>query len=96
MDEIYSKQEDLKKIAGEYLHSIIFHNLDKVKEMYKSVLNFELCDIEWLFIAVLKRHDCVHRAGYGKEGNQIEISRKELIKLVTDCTTLINDISKNS
>jgi hypothetical protein len=56
--------------------------------MYKSVLNIDFGDISWLFKAVLLRHDCVHRAGYDKEGKKADISVESIRELMDLCNSL--------
>ncbi|MCG3809763.1 hypothetical protein I3252_09745 [Psychrobacter sp. Ps4] len=86
--EIYEKQEKLKITVATYLKSLIFHNISKIKPMYKDVLDCEFGDIGWLFQAVEIRHHCVHRAGFDKEGAKIELSIDILKNLVTKATSL--------
>lgn len=92
LKEIFEEQEKLKITVATYLKGVIFHNLEKVKILYKNVLDFEFGDISWLFKAVVIRHHCVHRAGYDQENNKIELSVETLRELVTrakDLTSLI-------
>ena len=79
LKEIFEKKEKLKFTVAEYLQDLIFHDLKKVKPMFKDVLNCDFGDISWLFDAVRKRHDCVHRAGLDKDGRHINLS-KDLIR----------------
>lgn len=92
LKEIYEEQEKVKITVASYLKSIIFHDLKKIKPMYKDVLDFDLNDISWLFKAVKKRHDCVHRAGYDKDGNKISISKKDINILIEQCDELTKKI----
>ncbi|WP_068329560.1 hypothetical protein [Psychrobacter sp. P2G3] len=92
LKEIFEEQEKLKITVANYLKDLIFHDLKKVKPMYKDVLDCEFGDISWLFKAVIIRHHCVHRAGYDKENTKIELSVEILRELVTraqDLTSLI-------
>lgn len=91
--EIYSQQEKLKTTVSEYLKSLIFHDIAKVKPMYKNVLDFNFNDIDWLFKAVKKRHDCAHRAGYDKENNKIMITKDEIEELMRNCSNLTEAIN---
>ena len=96
MKEIFIKQENLKQDIKKYLREIIFHNIKKVKELYKSVLDVNFgSDIEWLFIAVTKRHHCVHRAGYDKDGNEIDLSVDSIKTLMNQGLDLIKLIEEN-
>ena len=88
--EIFEIRERLENIIKKHLREVIFHKIDKVKSMYKSVLDIDFGDdIKWLFQAVLLRHDCVHRAGYDKEGEEIEINSEIIENLITRCSNLV-------
>ena len=45
LKEIFEKQEGLKLTVATYLKDLIFHDLKKVKPMYKEVLDCEFRDI---------------------------------------------------
>lgn len=95
LKEIYQEHEKLKVTVAMYLKELIFHDLKKIKPMYKSVLNFDFEDITWLFKAVLTRHDCAHRAGYDKDGSKIQITVVEVRKLMEKCKTLAERIDSH-
>jgi hypothetical protein len=93
LNEIFTKQEELNNEVKLYLRELIFHRIDKVKPMYKDVLDIDFGeDIEWLFQAVLLRHDCVHRAGYDKDCNEVDMSKEKVEELMTKCTNLVESI----
>lgn len=82
LKEIFEKQSSLKVTVATYLKDLIFHDLKKVKPMFKDVLGHDFEDISWLFRDVAKRHDCVHRAGYNKEGEAIDVSKQSILELL--------------
>lgn len=92
MSQLFKERESIKDTVAVYLQNLIFHDLKKVKPMYKAVLGLDLGDIGWLFKAVSKRHDCVHRAGYGKDGNQIAFEEDELQVLIQKVRALCESI----
>lgn len=92
LKEIYQQNEKLKSTVAIYLKELIFHDLKKIKPMYQKVLGFDFDDISWLFCAVLKRHDCVHRAGYTKDGEQISLTGTEVRELIVKCNQLAKEI----
>lgn len=93
LKQIYEQHKNVRATVVKYLKDLIFHNIRKIKPMYKDVLGFDFGDTPWLFRAVLKRHDCVHRAGYDKEGNKIEITVKEIRDLMQNCNNLAEEIN---
>lgn len=90
LKEIYKKHENLQLTVANYLREMIFHKLDKVKPMFKSVLNCDLGDISWLYNAVVLRHHCVHRAGLDKDGNKINISKDSIRELANRSSKLVH------
>jgi len=93
--EIFTKQEELKNEVRLYLRELIFHKIDKVKPMYKDVLNIDFgSDVKWLFKAVLLRHDCVHRAGYDKDGNEVNLNKENINTLIQQCIDLVKHIEE--
>ncbi|WP_323986367.1 hypothetical protein [Pseudomonas canadensis] len=92
LKEIFTQWEGLKLLVAKYLKDLIFHDIKKIKPMYKSVLDLDFGEVPWLFKAILVRHDCVHRSGFDKEGNQHIISSDEIIELVKQCTRLVANI----
>ena len=94
LKEIYQTHENLKIIIASYLKGLIFHRLDKIKPMYKMVMGIDFGDISWLFEAVKIRHDCVHRAGYDKEGEKVSITKDSILKLSNKCDNFCENIAR--
>ncbi len=92
LKEIYEEHENLKLTVATYLKDLIFHDLKKVKPMFKSVLECDFGDISWLFKAVSIRHHCVHRAGLDKDGNRVDISVESINELVESSSHLIHQV----
>ena len=60
--------------------------------MFKDVLEHVFGDISWLFKDVIKRHDCVHRAGYDKDGEAIEVSKESILDLLEKVKVLADSV----
>lgn len=90
--DIFEKKEGLKDDVANYLKDLIFHEIHRVKPMYKDVLGIDFGDVDWLFKAVILRHHCVHRAGYDKDGNEIEITVDIVQELSDNCKSLVDKI----
>lgn len=95
LKEIFTQWDGLKLLVAKYLKDLIFHDIKKIKPMYASVLNIDFGDVPWLFKAVLVRHDCVHRSGFDKEGNQHIILSEEIEEVVKQCTRLVARIEQS-
>ena len=93
--EIFTKRDSLKDDLRQYLKDLIFHDVAKVKEMYKSVLEIDFGEIGWLFQAVVLRHDCVHRAGYDKDGNEVPLTKTSIKELIEQCAMLVHEVESS-
>lgn len=80
----------------EHLRSILYHNLAKVDVLYNIALGISILDDakdkESLFKAVMLRHDCVHRNGFDKDGDELQVFTK---KFVQDTADLIKDLAES-
>jgi len=95
LKEIFTKQEELRNDASQYLRCVIFHNIDKVNLLYKSVLDVDIGDVKWLYQAVSLRHHCVHRAGYDKDGNEVDLTIQNIRDLISSCSDLVHEIESS-
>lgn len=88
--EIFTKKEQLDEDVKSYLRGLIFHDIKKIKPMYKDVLDIDFGkNLKWLFEAVKLRHDCVHRAGYDKDGNEVDLDNEKIEILISECKNLV-------
>lgn len=93
LNEIYDRVDSIEKDVKTYLLEIIWHNLAKVKNIYHSFLNYDFPkNMNFLYKAIAKRHDIVHRNGKNKSGNDILVSREELIELMDKVHAFAEDI----
>lgn len=79
--EIFEQNEKLKDTAKKVMLDTIYHDLPKVREMYRSTFEIDFPDIKDVFQYVHTRHDLVHRNGKTKE-NKIVTLNKEIVNEV--------------
>lgn len=79
----YDWLEEMDEKIIEKLQNIVFHNLDRIKGMFKNVLmvNFPE-DLSDIFRAILNRHDIIHRNGKTKNVNVLEITKEDILDLI--------------
>src|SRR5215831_15403839 len=83
LGDIFKRQEGLQNEVQLYLADVLFHNLAKVRRMYKDVLNVEFpTDLASVFRAIETRHDIVHRGGKSKSGASTSVTQKEVRSLI--------------
>ncbi|WP_104401799.1 HEPN domain-containing protein [Vibrio penaeicida] len=86
LSDIFKQYESLNGTVKEYLVELLWHNLPKLRPMFKATFEIEFpSSIELLIKATHKRHDLVHRAGKTKDGELINIT-------VSEVSTLINEV----
>lgn len=79
--DIYKKMDDIKKLVKEDLYKLMYHNLFKIRPIYKTVFDIDFPDnISEIAKKISIRHHLVHRNGKDQDGNQIIISKDELHK----------------
>lgn len=92
LTNLFSMMDKIDSHIRKSLREIIYHNLDRVKPIYKSVLNIDLGDIGILMKDVTVRHDIVHRNGKDKDGNMREITKEDVLNLAQRVSDFIGNI----
>jgi hypothetical protein len=83
LNELFDCLDRIEKEVRTYLVDLIWHNLAKVKKMYKAVMDIDFpVSAKPLYKAIAKRHDLVHRNGRDKEGNSVSVSRADVENLL--------------
>ena len=86
--EISKEPGLVERKVRDHLRSILYHNLAKVDVLYNVALGVRILtlvgDKKSLFKAVLLRHDCVHRNGFDKDGNELKVFTKAFVQNTAD------------
>ncbi|MDU4167347.1 MAG: hypothetical protein E7I07_18460 [Enterobacter asburiae] len=97
LSEIFSKMDEIEKYAKEYLMGLLWHNLPKIRAIYKHSLNIEFPEsLENLIKATHIRHDLVHRAGKTSEGKKISLCMNDIDVLLDELEAFASHIEKNN
>ena len=83
MSAIYAKYESLDKIIKGALTSIVYHDIDLVRKLYKNVVDIDLPYTKAIEEAIQIRHDIVHRNGKDKDGNLHSVTRID-VEILSD------------
>jgi hypothetical protein len=104
LDEVNYLLDDSQKSAKEYfleiikniLIDIVYHNIWKLKEIYKQVLDIEFQETTTKEIEsyVKIRHHIIHRNGKDKEGNILEITNEDILNLIALVKGFVKDIEQ--
>ena len=93
LGDVYKRQV-LGENVKEYLVELLWHNLPKLKPMFKSTFEIEFpSSIGLLVKATHKRHDLVHRAGKTKDGELLDITVIEASTLIDEALAFAKHIN---
>lgn len=88
LSEIERHPDLIQSTVRTHLRTILYHNLAKVDVLYDIAFKFRILslakDKSKLFRAVSLRHDCVHRNGYDKDGNELTVFTKQFVQETAD------------
>lgn len=83
LSDVFKAVEQIEQRAKSYLIDVVWHNLERVKPMYRDTLDIDFPkDIGPIFRAIIKRHDIVHRNGKTKSGTEIIVSKQDVSDLI--------------
>ena len=95
LNDIFERMDNIEKEVKGYLIDLIWHNLAKVKNLYKQTLEIDFPDkMENLYKGVAKRHDIVHRNGKTKDGEPIIVTNENLIQLLDEVKSFADHIDQ--
>ncbi len=94
LSQVLKVVEAIKIRVRSHLSDMVWHNLGRIKPIYRSTLGVDLGDIEPIMKAITKRHDLVHRNGQDKDGNFIHVTVGEVDEIISLAESLVNDIEK--
>jgi hypothetical protein len=87
--EIAGGKEFVQSEVLGHLRSIVYHNIPKVRVLYKIAADIDLFELlgddkDKLFKAIEYRHDCVHRNGRDSKGTRLEVFTKAYVQETAD------------
>ncbi len=91
---VFKKYESIREDAKTHLLGLMWHNLAKLKPMFKASLGIHFPDsIGVLIQATHVRHDLVHRGGKTKSGERVKISATDVENLASELDAFVNHIA---
>ena len=95
LSDLFKKHESIKTEVQDYLLAQMWHNIKKVKPMYKSTLDVDFPNnLREIFLSIKIRHDLVHRNGKDKDGEVVNIRSEDVAKLIDEASSFINHINE--
>lgn len=92
LNKIFERMAELDTKIVKSLNELMYHNLAKIKGIYKSTLGVDFGDIKSICQKVEIRHHIVHRNGNDKDGNPVNIKLDDLTALVDEVEAFVNSI----
>jgi hypothetical protein len=93
--DIFKEMDEIKDRIQEYLIGVVWHNLDRVIPMYRDTLSVGFPEeIGVVFRAIHTRHDLVHRNGKNRKGQIINVSRADVLELISVAESLIGHLDR--
>lgn len=90
VSDAYKIVETVKdRVKVTLCEEIIYHNLPKLKGIYRCVFNIDFGDIKELMQAVSIRHDIVHRNGKDQDGNEHKITKEDVLAVAEKVNNFI-------
>lgn len=94
LSEIYDKLDKIRDIVKKELVDVIYHDLPKVKGIYRDTLKLDFPDIGDLMKVIKTRHDMVHRNGKNKEGEKIEITKVVVTDVINKVENFVTELDE--
>jgi hypothetical protein len=94
LSNIFKAHEGIEGMVKEFLLGLSWHNIPRVRPLYKDVLGVEFDESVTgeLISAVAIRHDIVHRNGKTKDGAEVHVRENEILKLLEVIKKLVKSI----
>lgn len=93
LTDILDWERNMRTRVSEYLFQVLWHNLPRVRHMFRETLGVTLPDdIEGLMQAVSMRHDIVHRNGRRKDGRPILLRPSAVADVIKIAKALVSHV----
>ncbi len=90
LSEVFSVRENISQSVQNHLLEVVWHRLDKVEPMFRDTLNIMFpSDVRELHRAIIVRHDCVHRNGKMKDGEERVLNESDIKVLLSEAGKLV-------
>lgn len=94
LGQIFEKRETLKNDIKGYLQNLVWHRWDKVAPLFTLGLGIDIPSFKQFEGALIKRHDIVHRSGFSKTGERIDVDVPEIEALCEQVIRFANEINE--
>lgn len=92
LTDLYRKLDNIDSLIANTVKNLVYHNLSKIKGIYKDSIGVDLGDISTLCKSISIRHDIVHRNGKDMQSNQRLFEESEVRELAEHISNFIKNI----
>lgn len=95
LKDIFDLHGDIENLTKNIMLDVIYHDLVKVREMYRSTFLIDFPNIKDAIKCVQTRHDLVHRNGRTKDGQNIVLNDDVIESTIETINKFINSLALN-
>lgn len=92
LGDIFKEHANLKNQVKAYMQNLVWHNWEKVARLFQTGFGFKPPGFKVFEDALMKRHDIVHRSGFDRDGNAVEVTIFEIENLRTAILSFSNEL----
>jgi hypothetical protein len=93
LKDIFRRHEGIKGEVAEYLEGLMYHNLSKIRQLYRGTLCVEFPkDIGEICRAIEDRHDIVHRNGRRRSGVLVDPDLDSVKQLLATAVAFVEQV----
>lgn len=94
LKEVFTVFENIEKTARNIMLEIIYHDLAKVREMYRKTFEMDFPSIRDSYKCIMVRHDLVHRNGRTKNRQPITLTEKNISQTLQIIRHFVEDLAE--
>ncbi|HWS86146.1 MAG TPA: hypothetical protein VN282_04245 [Pyrinomonadaceae bacterium] len=94
MGKLYDYARRVRDIAKSEMLDVMYHNLPKVSNIYKAVLDVEFPKFQAVARAISTRHDLVHRNGKTKDGDDVHIDEEVVAAVIAEVEGFVTEVNR--
>jgi chorismate mutase len=85
---------DMRRYIIGLIKKIIFHNLSNIRPLFNEVLDVDIPNEQEILDLIEKRHHIIHRNGFDKSNNPVQIREKDIETTIKFLTNYIERIDQ--
>lgn len=85
---------DMKRYIIGLIKQIVFHNLSNIRPLFREVLDIGVTNEQEILDLIEKRHHIIHRNGFDKSNNPVQIREEDIETTINFLTNYIERIDQ--